>query len=88
MTNAWSSVYTGLFDPDAKGRSDVIDHGPTSYKSRTASMKKAASSENRAIRDDMAYSGTLERGQLRPVHMSQSAGSGSSHDHNPHDCPL
>jgi hypothetical protein len=32
----------------------------TSYRSLTVSMKKAASSENRAIREAMAYSGTLQ----------------------------
>lgn len=32
---------------------------PTSYRSRTASMKKAASREKRAMRDEMAYRGTL-----------------------------
>ena len=37
----------------------------TSYRSRTASIKKAASSEKSAMRDDIAYRGTLS-GQSDP----------------------
>jgi hypothetical protein len=56
----------------------------TSYKSLTVSMKKAASSENRAIREAMAYSGTLQNETGLSISFNPVRQDGlDSHEHNP-----